>query len=106
MHRGNHNPSGSNQYGPTIKAESVELQTALREYQHRLIFDNKKISEPLEAEHGIKMSDTTVKQQHKELGILGIRATTHQIPENTKTQLVLDALEDDPSGHHGPKTIQ
>ncbi|KAF8324691.1 uncharacterized protein EI90DRAFT_3281949 [Cantharellus anzutake] len=106
MKGGNYNPSGNNQHGKKVQADNPKLEEALLEYNRRLITNAKTISELLQKEYGWEISERTVKCRKAALGIYASGRNTKEIPDNAKAQLVLDAIEANPSGSHGPRTVQ
>ncbi|KAF8884384.1 hypothetical protein BD779DRAFT_1472147 [Infundibulicybe gibba] len=102
----NRNPSGNNQYGAVLKADDEVLICALEKYHRELLSSNKKIAARLAADHGIIMSERTVKRRRKELGLTGSGKTTKQLPEKVKEQLVLDQMDQDPARRSGVISTQ
>ncbi|KAF8580104.1 hypothetical protein K439DRAFT_1648289 [Ramaria rubella] len=60
----------------------------------------------LQAEYGITMSEATVTQQCKDIGLKGSNATTLGLSETVKWQLVVDQLDKNPACHQGPMLIK
>jgi hypothetical protein len=54
----------------------------------------------------VSLSATTVKRCRRELQLKGSRATMKEMPYNRAEQLVVEQLNNDPSKHAGPQTIQ
>ncbi|KIM43482.1 hypothetical protein M413DRAFT_443403 [Hebeloma cylindrosporum] len=102
----NRNPTGKNQYGAVLTAESPVLQEALERYHRGLITDNQRISELLFADHGITMNPRTVKKRRQQLGLTGSRKTMKTLDSKEAEQLVLDQMDCDPARHQGPRVIR
>ncbi|THH28069.1 hypothetical protein EUX98_g6112 [Antrodiella citrinella] len=78
----------------------------LTEYHRRGITDKYKISLLLSEEHGIKMSARTVTRRRGAFGLKASGATTRELADTFKRQLVLDELERHPSRQAGPRRIR
>jgi hypothetical protein len=107
-----------------VKADSEVLVAALQTYHREQLSNNRKISERLLADHGIKMrcvygytllphnrtdcklSAATVKRRRKELGLTGSGVTTRTMARQDIEQLVLNQLAQDPTNRLGIRTIQ
>ncbi|OBZ79570.1 hypothetical protein A0H81_00262 [Grifola frondosa] len=85
----NHNPTGRNQHGETLKADDERLVKALQAYHREKLTNNDKISKRLQADHGISMHASTVKQRRRALGLMGSAQ-----------------MDKDPSRRQGVRTIQ
>ncbi|TDL13749.1 hypothetical protein BD410DRAFT_817268 [Rickenella mellea] len=102
----NVNPSGKNQYNPVLKFDDEKLVAALRSYHREQLTSNTKISARLLSDHGIQMSDSTVKRRRKRLGLTGSGVTTTALGQDIAEQLVLEQMDQDPAKRHGVRTIQ
>ncbi|THG92517.1 hypothetical protein EW026_g8404 [Hermanssonia centrifuga] len=88
------------------KLDDATLINALQKYHRQKLTDNKRIAQLLHTEHGLQMSDTTVKRRRRELGLVGSKVNAREIPLQQAEQLVLQQLDQDPAKHHGVCTIQ
>lgn len=100
--KANNNPTGINQHKLCPKKGDEHLAELLRAYFKRNITNRLVISELLEAEHNIKMSQATVARRCDDLGLHGSGKTTRQMSETDKRQLVLDQMSQDLTGRRGP----
>ncbi|KAH9943767.1 hypothetical protein B0H21DRAFT_478190 [Amylocystis lapponica] len=100
------NPSGRNQYKECPSRDDPQIAALLNEYQRRNITDRKEISKLLYAEHGIKMSSSTIARRRRELGLKGSILTTRELPDAEKSQLVQDQMAKDPKRRYGPRKIR
>ncbi|THU96679.1 hypothetical protein K435DRAFT_858310 [Dendrothele bispora CBS 962.96] len=105
----NRNPKGKNQYASCSSADDPTLQEALIKYHRRKVTNNEKIAKLLEAEYGITMSASTVKNRRATLGLKGSRGVMKTMDETgtaQATQMILNELSNDPSQRAGVRTIQ
>lgn len=102
----NRNPGGKNQYGDVLKADDEMLSNALNDYHREGLTSNAKISARLLADHGITMSDTTVKRRRAALGLYGSQKTLKTMPMEEAEQLVVEQMDKDPAKRHGPRTTK
>jgi len=100
------NPAGNNQHGKVLKDNDERLIDALNEYHREGLTSNAKISARLYADHGISMSDTTVKRRRSALGLFGSHKTLKMMPVEEAEQLVVDQMDKDPAKRHGPRTTK
>ncbi|TBU22809.1 hypothetical protein BD311DRAFT_675229 [Dichomitus squalens] len=106
MHRHIPNPHGNNQYRHCPPKDDPKVEAALWDYHRRNISDKEKIRKLLFAEHGIKMSTATITRRRKAIGIKGSGATTRELTETEKRQLILDQMEKHPTRGMGPRRMQ
>ncbi|KAG6808530.1 hypothetical protein H0H92_003824 [Tricholoma furcatifolium] len=87
-------------------ADDEKLALVLLGYHREGKTSNAEIAKLLEHEHGITMSDTTVKRRCKALGLSGSGATIKTISPDVAEQLVLREMEKDLTKSSGVRTIK
>ncbi|GJJ10097.1 hypothetical protein Clacol_004323 [Clathrus columnatus] len=102
----NRNPTGHNQYQNCSPRDDPVVSSYLIEYHRHGITNRKAISQLLNADHGITMSEVTVARRRKQLNLYASGHTTQFLSGTTKRQLVLDQLAVDPTNRQGPKIIR
>ncbi|GJJ07921.1 hypothetical protein Clacol_002127 [Clathrus columnatus] len=102
----NRNPTGRNQYQNCPPRDDPAVSSYLIEYHRRGITNRKTISQLLNADHGITMSEVTVARRRKQPNPYASGRTTQFLSGTTKRQLVLDQLAADPTNRQGPKIIR
>ncbi|KAF8575628.1 hypothetical protein K439DRAFT_1369451, partial [Ramaria rubella] len=85
-------------------ANDKTVNQILVDYHCRGIQNRQLVSRMLQAEYGITMSEATVTQRHKDIGLKGSNTTTLELSETVKRQLVADQLDKDPTRH--PRLLQ
>ncbi|KAJ2918367.1 hypothetical protein MD484_g2022, partial [Candolleomyces efflorescens] len=108
----NRNPNGNNQYGLKPKSTDQDWIAILQGYHREGLSSNTKILERIKAEYPgtvySTVSSSLIKKHRKHLKLYGSssRLLWELYPWAEIEQMVVRAMEADPTGHHGVRTTQ
>ncbi|KAG6835988.1 hypothetical protein H0H93_012470 [Arthromyces matolae] len=89
-----------------LKKDDPRLVAALRDYHSQLMTSNKEIAQHLERDHGIVLSESSVKRARGFLDLSGGSKNLKKLDPQVAEQLVLDQLDLDSTKGAGPRTIR